>query len=663
MSDLKPGVIQSEAKDPLKSCRIALRKGILRFAQDDTSGHVADRGSSDGRLRMKSILTVLCLLLFGTTLSAATITGTVTAAGGAPLPSMTIAVYGISGLQVATATSNAQGSYSVSVPAGTYRLLAFDPMGVYATSFYNGASCFETSLELTLTNDASFTANFILIRAGRITGVVQAASSEEPLAQMTVAAYNEDGSRRGLVTTGAGGGYTIVLPPGNYRVVAYDDTAVYAVQFFRDRSDFESADIVPVTSGATSGAVDFKLPRSARASGSVSEALTGIPLGGITIAAYDSFGRVLASTTTSPQGGFSFAVPPVPFRLAASDPSGLYASTFLGGASSFEGSAILTPVPEQLLGGLQFAMTKGGRIEGRIIDAAGAALAGITVTAWNPDGSIRGTTTTGSDGRYSLVLPQGSFRVGAHDDRLQFAGRFFDSAPDFASGHLIPVIGQTTTGGIDFVLAIAGRMSGTTYRAGDGAPLVGIVLTAWDASGRVVATTRSKADGTFILAVAPGSYRLVAHDPEFHPDLYYATTFYGGAPSFALSQQITVLAGQESPNLLMPMAIAGRLTGFVRRRGDIAAVNGATIHVYDLEGNEIATADSDSTGNFNIPLPSGSYKVAASDRQGRFNTIFYAGFSSFGSATVIRINASETRTAHFTVDPAAGRRRRPARLP
>jgi hypothetical protein len=131
---------------------------------------------------------------------------------------------------------------------------------------------------LTLTSDATFTANFILVRAGRITGVVQAASSEEPLAQMTVAAYNEDGSRRGLVTTGAGGGYTLVLPPGNYRVVAYDDTAVYAVQFFRDKGDFESADLVPVTSGATTGAVDFRLPRSARASGSVVDALSGAPL-------------------------------------------------------------------------------------------------------------------------------------------------------------------------------------------------------------------------------------------------------------------------------------------------------------------------------------------------------------------------------------------------
>ncbi len=29
-------VILSEAKDPLKTCRDASRKGILRFAQDDT---------------------------------------------------------------------------------------------------------------------------------------------------------------------------------------------------------------------------------------------------------------------------------------------------------------------------------------------------------------------------------------------------------------------------------------------------------------------------------------------------------------------------------------------------------------------------------------------------------------------------------------------------
>jgi hypothetical protein len=62
-------------------------------------------------------------------------------------------------------------------------------------------------------------------------------------------------------------------------------------------------------------------------------------------------------------------------------------------------------------------------------------------------------------------------------------------------------------------------------------------------------------------------------------------------------------------------------------------------------------------------MPAGSYKVAASDRWGRFNTIFYTAASSFGSATAIRIDASQSATANFVVDPRAGRRRRPARLP
>ena len=64
---------------------------------------------------------------------------------------------------------------------------------------------------------------------------------------MTVAAYNEDGSRRGFTMTGSAGSYTLVLPPGTYRVAAYDETAVYAVQFFRDRNSFETADRITIT--------------------------------------------------------------------------------------------------------------------------------------------------------------------------------------------------------------------------------------------------------------------------------------------------------------------------------------------------------------------------------------------------------------------------------
>lgn len=604
------------------------------------------------------ILTLSSLILAGN-VSAATINGTVTAAGGAPLGAMTVAVYGSNGLEVGSAMSNAQGAYSLSLPAGTYRVLAFDPMGVYATNFYNGASSFETSLELTLASVTSVTVNFVMVRAGRVTGTVRAASTDEPLANMTVAAYNDDGSRRGLVTTGTGGGYTLILPPGNYRLVAYDDSAEFAVQFFRSKNDFESADIVSVTSGGTVGAVDFRLPRSARASGTVVDALSGSPIGGITVSAYDSFGRVLASTTTSTQGTFTFPVPPVPFRLVAFDSAGIYASTFLGGANSFEGSGVISLAPEQHLSGLQFAMTKGGRIEGSARDTAGAPLGGITITAWNLDGSVRGFTTTAADGRYSLLLPPGSFRVSAQDDLLRFAGRFFDSDGGFEQGHPLPVISQTTTAGINFVLEVAGRMSGTAYRASDGAPIAGIVLTAWDLAGRAVSTTVSRADGTFILAVAPGSYRLVAHDPG----LQYATTFYGGVKAFELSQPITVAAGQQASNLLMPMAAAGILSGRISNSTDGALIADAVIYVYDSAGTEVAITRSDRDGKFTLPLPGGTYRIAASDEEGRFKTVFYNGAATFATALGIRVNASQETTVNFVVDPSGSRRRRPARIP
>ena len=606
----------------------------------------------------KHITVVLIGLVLTGSAAAATISGMTTAAGGTPLPSMTVVAYGSTGTEAGRTSTDASGRYSLILPAGTYRVLAFDPQGTYATGFYNEASSFETSNALTLAATDDVTANFILVRAGRLTGVVHSTEGTA-LSSMIVAAYNEDGSRRGFTMTDSAGGYTLVLPPGTYRVAAYDDTAVYAVQFFREKSSFESADRITVTAGFTTGAVDFSLPQSARISGRVTDAATGSPLGGIMLTAFSGSGRVLASAKTATDGSFDFAVPPAAFRLTASDPAGIYATSYYVDASSFEAAQPFDLAPGQHAADLDVRMVKGGRVTGQVRDANGAPIGGAIVTAYNPDGSRRGRTITGEDGRYSIVLPPGSFVLGAHDDQLRFAGEFYSEAVSLGRAHVLTVASLTPVSGIDFSLALAGRLSGTTYRASDGAPLAAMVITAWNGAGQPVSISTSREDGTFTLAVPPGTYRVVAHDPN----LQFATTYFGGAPSFASSSTIVVAAEQDIQNLLMPMADAGWISGRLVSASNGAAIQGASIYVFDTAGNEIVVQDTDRAGEFMIPLPPGNYKLAAADRAGRFATVYYIGASHFASASSIRVVSGEQSTLMISVEPSTARRRRPAQLP
>lgn len=96
---------------------------------------------------------------------------------------------------------------------------------------------------------------------------------------------------------------------------------------------------------------------------------------------------------------------------------------------------------------------RAGRIAGRITDArTGNALAGISVAAWNADGTARTIVRTDSAGNYVLVVPPGNYRTGAWDESLRYATRFRFDAVSFALGATLTVFEGDQIGGIDLAL-------------------------------------------------------------------------------------------------------------------------------------------------------------------------------------------------------------------
>ncbi|HEY5610948.1 MAG TPA: carboxypeptidase-like regulatory domain-containing protein [Thermoanaerobaculia bacterium] len=175
----------------------------------------------------------------------------------APLSGKTAAVYDLAGNEVMARNSTSDGMYGLAVLPGTYRLLAFDSDGVYATSYYQDAEAFERSTELELRVGDAFVANLTMVRGGRVSGRVSARGSTVPLRNMVVAAYNLSGYRRGFVRTDAAGDYSILLPPGQYKFAVYDEGLGYTTIFYDNAKTFESAGVLLVSSGSSAPGVDF----------------------------------------------------------------------------------------------------------------------------------------------------------------------------------------------------------------------------------------------------------------------------------------------------------------------------------------------------------------------------------------------------------------------
>src|SRR5213075_2764123 len=100
----------------------------------------------------------------------ATISGTVTPASG-----IIVAAYDASGNFVTQAATNSSGQYLLTVNPGSYHLLAYDPTGIYATSYYANAESFETSTLLNVSANLT-NINFSLVKAGYFAGTVTSQS-------------------------------------------------------------------------------------------------------------------------------------------------------------------------------------------------------------------------------------------------------------------------------------------------------------------------------------------------------------------------------------------------------------------------------------------------------------------------------------------------------
>jgi len=579
----------------------------------------------------------LLLALFALPLAAATISGTVTPGA------MTVAAYDASGALAATTVAAGDGRYTLTVNPGLYRVLAYDPAGVYATAFYANAESFETSAVLDV-RSATASINMTLVRAGFIAGRVSSSSGLRE--NITVAVYNLSGTLRGSTRTNAAGEYRLVVPPGTYKLVAYDDNGLFATSFYAGQPTFGTATPLAVAVASTTTA-DFALVRSALLLGIVRDAVTHLDLPNIRVTAYHAAtGERFAATTTDGMGRYVLSLAPGSYRLVFDDAAaGRYASVFWPDAESFDRSPVLNVVSGQTATA-NAALQKGARLSGVVRDAAtGVALANVTVAAFNSSGTTRTEGTTDANGRYSLLVPPGTYRVGAFDRALLYAAMFYPQQPLFGAATQLSVVAEQTVNGLDLSLPAAGRVSGAVRDAASGAPAAGIAVGLFDASGALVASAATREDGSFRLAAATGSYRLIAFDPA----LRYLSRDYG---------TVVLTAAQELAVTHLTVVQGATVRGAIRDASTGAAVGGVTVSAFNLAGVEIASASTDAAGRFAFAVPAGTYRFAAADPLRRYVTLFYDRAASFETATSVALTAGQAVTIEMSLATRTGTPRR-----
>ena len=264
------------------------------------------------------------------------------------------------------------------------------------------------------------------------------------------------------------------------------------------------------------------------------------------------------------------------------------------------------------------------------LDAGEKLYEGVTVNLVDADGNVVATTTTDANGTYSFdKLPAGTYSVTVVQDGpiagLEQTGDP-DATKDNASEPITLNNDNPSTTDVNFGYIADNSLSGTVYRDdsrngdqdGTEPGYSGVTVQLLNASGNVVATTTTDANGRYSFSKLPdGTYSVkVVKDGELADT---EQTEDPDATKDNASEPVTL--GEDNPtkdHIDFGYVPDYSIHGLVYRDGDRNETHGAgekgyanqTVELRDKDGKVVATTTTDANGAYSFSkLPAGDYSV------------------------------------------------------
>lgn len=551
----------------------------------------------------------------------AVIRGRVTDATLHPLTNVWVDVYTPDGDWVESAASGATGGYElVGLPAGNFHLRSYAGAANYADLWYSNApvlgftiptnaSTFHLLLGSVVTN-----INFALPGGAGISGVVSNTTGGA-VRNARIDLYATDGSWAKSSTTGSNGGYSVSgLPAGLFYVQTYAGDTNLVDEWFDNEPAVgnvipDSASGITVSAGSTVSNVNFGLAAGGVVTGRVTQAAGGAGIDNVSVYLYDDNAAWIKGGTTEAGGGYRVAgLPGGVFYVRTEAASLDYADEWyddvpaLGSGVPSEAKPV-TVVQGSTTGGVNFALARGGGIQGRVTAGTNGPQAGVRVDLYSATAGFADEQWTGHDGRYAFGgLPAGNFHLRTLAGMSNYVDEWFDGVP--AAGVGIPAAADDVwvTAGIivsnvDFSLAVGGAIAGTVTGT-DGVPVQAVWVDVYDAQANWI---KGGITGT------GGAYRVQGLSTQ---DLYYARTSDGihnyvnewfdnvpvaGDGITPGAQALAVPCGGDRTGVDFALEVGGWIHGLVSDAVGSPLV-GIAVELYGTNGTWLARATTDVVG-------------------------------------------------------------------
>jgi protocatechuate 3,4-dioxygenase beta subunit len=587
-----------------------------------------------------------------TALTPGSISGQVIDANGNPLGEVDVFVFDNDGNWVYGGITNWDGTYSVALPPGYYKV-AFDPewhnvthMTNYLCEWYKNKLSFGSADFVTVASGANTSGINAQLEEGEfkrgnfILGTVIDANGN-PLSDIYVDVYDTNYEWVGNAWTDQNGNYTVhALPSGNYKVSfdPWDHNNMYGTDYlsewYNNKPDFDSADIVTVTQGQKTSGINAVLEEESGGgdSGSISGQVTdanGNPLQGITIDVYDTNWNWVGWGYTDQNGNYTvYALPPGSYKVSF-DPwnhnwmNGTdYLSEWYNNKRNFDSANPVTVTQGQETSGVDAVLEVGGRISGTVTDANGNPLSDVWVSVYDLNGNYMGGDFVDSNGSYTIYsLLTGGYKVFFDPwDHNQMYGtdylsEWYNNKPDFDSADLVSVTQGQETSEINAQLEVGGRISGTVTDS-NGNPLSNVWVDIYSTEGEWVSGSFTDGNGNYAAHGIPEGNWKVLFDPEGYNWMYgtdYLSEWYNDKLDFDSADLVSVTQGQETSEINAQLEVGGRISGTVTNEQGEPLI-GVLVNVYDAAAQapieKLGTAWTEESGRYVLHgLSPGEYKV------------------------------------------------------
>ena len=579
-------------------------------------------------------------------------------ASGLPLADVFVYVYNSNGVQIAEGMTNGAGVYTTDeLAAGSYyaRTSTWLSRDAYFDELYHEVACpfgqctVTSGTPIHVTAGATTTGiDFSLTPGGRISGTVTDAATGLPLANVYVAVHTSTGSAVTSGRTDSSGVYTSYaqLPSGSFYArtsnnLGYSDEVYADISCPSGACSVTSGTPISVTAGTTTAGIDFALSPGGRVGGSVTDAVTGLPLADVQVGISDWSGRGVTTVHTGASGTFVTGEglrSGVYYAQASSAPGGYVAELYddipcTGGWCTATSGAPILVTAGATTTGIAFALQPGGRISGtvtlgstsppyedpmrvRIYDSRGRQVA--SAMTFDSSGSYTTDGELASGNYYAVALAWG------HVAELYGDIPCPDGECAVTSGTPITVTAGTTTAGVDFELTPGGRISGTVTDAGTGLPLADVRVDIYDPEGRLALYAYTDTSGVYATSngLASGSYYArTGFKPGYLGELYDDIPCPREACTVTSGTAIEVTARATTNGVDFALVRGGGISGTVTEAPGLP-LEGLWVSIWDSSGRAVTYAETDRSGTYTTsePLPSGTYYAVAS---GPYYTSYY----------------------------------------